>query len=129
MKRIIDKTFVVRAPLEVAWNHFAEIENWPSWANSLIRENFHITPLAHARGVARIAAPEVHPQFYRHVAWGVPAPAQTKPVGEWLEMTCRPVFSGERGNFFGSSAESLGKKRPPGKKEIAHPVQILYWVL
>ncbi len=31
MKRIIDKSFVVRAPLEVAWNHFAEIENWPSW--------------------------------------------------------------------------------------------------
>jgi len=53
--------------------------------HSLIREHFHITPLAHARGLARIAAPEVHPQLYRHVAWGVPPPAEAETVGEWLE--------------------------------------------
>ncbi len=55
--------------------------------HGLIREHFHITPLAHARGVARIAAPEGHPQFYRYAAWGVPAPAQTQTAEERLETT------------------------------------------
>lgn len=32
MRRVVDKSFVVRAPLEVAWSHLAEVEKWPSWA-------------------------------------------------------------------------------------------------
>ncbi len=51
----------------------------------LIREHFHITPLAHPLGLARIAAPERRPQLYRRAAWGVPAPVQAKTAGEWLE--------------------------------------------
>ncbi len=35
LKRVIDKSFIVRAPLEVAWNHFAEVEKWPSWAKHI----------------------------------------------------------------------------------------------
>ena len=34
-KHIIDKSFVVRVPLKVAWSHFAEIEKWPSWAKHI----------------------------------------------------------------------------------------------
>ena len=55
--------------------------------HSVICEQFHITPLAHALGVTRIAAPETRPQLYRQAAWGVPAPAQTRAAGEWLETT------------------------------------------
>ena len=35
MKRVVDKCFVVRAPLEVAWNHVAEVEKWPTWARHI----------------------------------------------------------------------------------------------
>jgi hypothetical protein len=35
VKRIIDKAFVVRAPLALAWDHLAEIEKWPSWAKHI----------------------------------------------------------------------------------------------
>lgn len=35
MKRIVDKVFTVRAPLALAWDHFAEVENWPSWARHI----------------------------------------------------------------------------------------------
>jgi uncharacterized membrane protein len=35
LKRVIDKTFVVRAPREVAWNHLAKVEQWPSWAKHI----------------------------------------------------------------------------------------------
>ena len=35
LKRVIDKSFIVRAPIEVAWNHVAEIEKWPSWAKHI----------------------------------------------------------------------------------------------
>ncbi len=35
LKRVVDKSFVVRAPLEVAWNHLAQIEAWPSWAKHI----------------------------------------------------------------------------------------------
>jgi hypothetical protein len=35
LKRVVDKSFVVRAPLEVAWNHIAQIEGWPSWAKHI----------------------------------------------------------------------------------------------
>lgn len=36
MKRVVDKSFVVRAPLEVAWNHITEVEKWPSWAKHIL---------------------------------------------------------------------------------------------
>jgi glyoxylase-like metal-dependent hydrolase (beta-lactamase superfamily II) len=51
----------------------------------LLQEQFHIVPLAHAGGVGRIAAPESRPQLYRRVAFGVPAPAETQPAGDWVE--------------------------------------------
>ena len=51
----------------------------------LLREQLRITPLAHARGVERIAQPEEHPQLYRRMAWGVPPAAETRTVGEWIE--------------------------------------------
>lgn len=51
----------------------------------LLNDKFHITPLAHATGVARIIQPEAHPQIYRRATWGLPTPAQTEAVGEWLE--------------------------------------------
>ena len=35
LKRVVDKSFIVRAPLEVAWNHVAEVEKWPSWAKHI----------------------------------------------------------------------------------------------
>ncbi len=35
MRRVVDKSFNVRAPLEVAWNHVAEVEKWPSWAKHI----------------------------------------------------------------------------------------------
>ncbi len=53
--------------------------------HGLLRECLRITPLAHARGVARIAQPDIRPQLYRRAAWGVPAPAQAEAVGDWLE--------------------------------------------
>jgi glyoxylase-like metal-dependent hydrolase (beta-lactamase superfamily II) len=51
----------------------------------LLRERLGITPLAHARGVGRIAAPETDPQFYRRTLWGTPPPAEARAVGERLE--------------------------------------------
>lgn len=35
MKRVVDRSFIVRAPLETAWNHLAQLENWPSWAKHI----------------------------------------------------------------------------------------------
>jgi hypothetical protein len=35
LKRVVDKSFAVRAPLEVAWNHLAQIEGWSSWAKHI----------------------------------------------------------------------------------------------
>ena len=51
----------------------------------LLQEQLGITPMAHARAVERIAQPEGHPHLYRRMAWGVPLPAKSKVVGEWLE--------------------------------------------
>ncbi|MCI0626261.1 MAG: MBL fold metallo-hydrolase [Acidobacteria bacterium] len=51
----------------------------------LLFEQFHITPLAHARAVERIARPEEHPQMYRRMAWGVPVAAGAQAVGERIE--------------------------------------------
>ena len=35
LKRVVEKSFIVRAPLEVAWNHISEVEKWPSWAKHI----------------------------------------------------------------------------------------------
>jgi hypothetical protein len=35
VRRIVEKSFVVRAPLEVTWKHLAEVEKWPSWAKHI----------------------------------------------------------------------------------------------
>ncbi len=53
--------------------------------HSLLREHLHITPLAHALGLARIAHPDTRPQLYRRAAWGVPVSARAEVLGEWLE--------------------------------------------
>jgi glyoxylase-like metal-dependent hydrolase (beta-lactamase superfamily II) len=51
----------------------------------LLREQLHITPLAHARAIERIARPEERPQLYRRMAWGVPAAALAEAVPELVE--------------------------------------------
>jgi|SRR5688572_4989003 len=35
MKRVVDRTFTVRAPLEAAWEHLGRVEEWPSWAGHI----------------------------------------------------------------------------------------------
>ena len=52
--------------------------------HGLLREQLGIRPLAHSLGVPRIAAPE-SPQLYRRTTWGAPTPAETDPLGAWLE--------------------------------------------
>lgn len=57
VKRVVDKWFVVRAPLEVAWNHVAEVENWPTWARH-IRSVRKVPPgplSSSSRGTLRLA--------------------------------------------------------------------------
>jgi glyoxylase-like metal-dependent hydrolase (beta-lactamase superfamily II) len=53
--------------------------------HGMLRERFNIVPLAHAGGVGRIAAPDSRSQLYRRIAFGVPAPAETQPAGDWVE--------------------------------------------
>jgi hypothetical protein len=56
LKRVVDKSFIVRAPLEVAWNHLAQVEKWPSWAKH-IRSVEQSPPGAlssHSRGTLRL---------------------------------------------------------------------------
>lgn len=57
MKRVVDKCFIVRAPLDVAWNHVAEVESWPTWAKH-IRSAKLIPPgplSSNSRGTLRLA--------------------------------------------------------------------------
>src|SRR6266404_5384105 len=57
VKRVVDKSFVVRAPLEVAWNHLADVEQWPSWAKH-IRSVVKSPPgplSLHTRGTIKLA--------------------------------------------------------------------------
>ena len=57
MKRVVDQCFVVRAPLEVSWNHVAEVEKWPTWA-SHIRSVRKVPPgplSSSSRGTLRLA--------------------------------------------------------------------------
>jgi hypothetical protein len=35
MKRVVDRTFTVRAPLAAAWEHLRRVERWPSWAKHI----------------------------------------------------------------------------------------------
>jgi hypothetical protein len=35
MKRVVDRTFTVRAPLHDAWEHLRRVEEWPSWARHI----------------------------------------------------------------------------------------------
>ena len=32
MKRLIDESFEVAEPESLAWDHLAQVENWPTWA-------------------------------------------------------------------------------------------------
>lgn len=53
--------------------------------HGLLREQFHITPWAHARGVERIAYPEPPRFLYRRLTWGVRAPGEAQTLGDALE--------------------------------------------
>ncbi len=91
MKRIIDRSFVVRAPLELAWKHFSEIEKWPTWARHIrsveksppgplsletrgtmrltngVKSTFAMTefePMQHWKWVGRVLGSEV---YYDHI--------------------------------------------------------------
>jgi hypothetical protein len=35
VRQVVDRSFVVRAPLVVAWDHLADLERWPSWARHI----------------------------------------------------------------------------------------------
>jgi len=56
VKRVVDVSFVVRAPLQVAWDHLADVEHWPSWAKH-IRSVVKSAPGAlspHTRGTLKL---------------------------------------------------------------------------
>ena len=35
MKRLIEESFGVAVPLSLAWDHLAQVENWPTWAKHI----------------------------------------------------------------------------------------------
>ena len=35
MKRLIDESFEVAEPESLAWDHLAQVENWPTWAKRI----------------------------------------------------------------------------------------------
>jgi hypothetical protein len=35
VKRLIDESFEVAVPLSLAWDHLAQVENWPTWAKHI----------------------------------------------------------------------------------------------
>ena len=35
MKRLIEESFEVAAPLSLAWDRLAQVENWPTWAKHI----------------------------------------------------------------------------------------------
>ena len=37
MKMLLQRAFVVNAPLPVAWDHLSKVEAWPSWAEHIRR--------------------------------------------------------------------------------------------
>ena len=37
MTQLIDRQFEVQVPLEIAWDHLARVEEWPSWARHIRR--------------------------------------------------------------------------------------------
>jgi glyoxylase-like metal-dependent hydrolase (beta-lactamase superfamily II) len=51
----------------------------------LLAGELHITPLAHASALRRLALVDPHPQLYRRVAWGARQPAPAAPLGDRLE--------------------------------------------
>jgi hypothetical protein len=42
MLTLIQRDFVVEAPLEAAWQHLAQVEKWPSWAKHI--RHVELTP-------------------------------------------------------------------------------------
>jgi hypothetical protein len=42
MARVLERAFVVKAPLAEAWRHLELIEHWPSWARHIRR--IQLTP-------------------------------------------------------------------------------------
>lgn len=53
MKRLIERSFEISASLADAWNHFAQVEKWPSWARHIRKVELHPTgelgPHTHGR--------------------------------------------------------------------------------
>jgi uncharacterized membrane protein len=35
VKRLIDESFEVAAPLSLAWEHLARVEKWPTWTKHI----------------------------------------------------------------------------------------------
>jgi uncharacterized membrane protein len=54
---LIDRQFVVNVPLEIAWQHMARVEQWPTWARHIKRVELHpegeLGP--HSSGVIHLA--------------------------------------------------------------------------
>ena len=53
--------------------------------HGVLARELHITPLAHASGISRLATRERHPQLYRRVAWGARPAAQVTPLSARLD--------------------------------------------
>jgi glyoxylase-like metal-dependent hydrolase (beta-lactamase superfamily II) len=75
----------------------------------LLREQLHITPLAHTSGVKLIAQPETDLQLYRRMTWGIPEAAESAPLGDWLET---PRFRLQVLHTPGHSEDSISLYEP-----------------
>ncbi len=64
LKRVVDKSFVARAPLEVAWNHLAQIEAWPSWAKHIRFRMIDFEPLRHWKWAGSFLGSQI---LYDHI--------------------------------------------------------------
>src|SRR5574341_993542 len=82
---LIQREFVVEAPLETAWQHLAQVETWPSWAKHIRRVELtpqgELTP--NSRGRFRLAN-GIKSEF-RMTEWN--PPRHWKWVGSFLWMT------------------------------------------
>ncbi len=82
---LIQREFVVEAPLEAAWRHLAQVEKWPSWAKHIRRVELspqgELTP--NSRGRFRLTN-GIKSEF-RMTEWD--PPRKWKWVGPFLWLT------------------------------------------
>jgi Polyketide cyclase / dehydrase and lipid transport len=85
MLKLVHEEFVVDVPVETAWNHLAQVENWPSWAKHIKRVELkppgRITPNSQGKIYLRMAPASTFKvtEFVLHKRW--------KWVGPFLWMT------------------------------------------